>query len=392
MSAVTRATNSSVSAPSSAAAIEPKSSTSKYKPKNGDQFSDRELHKIVDAFKKQIMVAEEKYPDMDFADQLSFDRDKFLQQVRETAVEQKNWNRVSLINKIFSDISPNHFMLRSTSQNEAKNGDHISDEELCNTLFRFNLLIRVAATKFPKGNLANQLALDRNEFLQHIREKADEQKNWSRLLFINKIFLEITADQCIHLIRLGQIEKLIYLLSSDVICISPKVLAVAREYPTIERIIISQLKKSTHLSRAAKRGLDDCVLLSLKHGADPNWKDDSGETALHCAALKGNPKVVRILLDHKADANIADAKGNTPLVCALNSGCQESQDLLFPLSASSLFNNPNLSFEVLTPGEYDHELEEGSKAGTHRMRVPTLDVGDAINPLLDLLQQAQKKE
>lgn len=357
MSAVTRATNRSDSSPPSAA-VERKSSTSKNKPENGNQISDTELHKTIDTFKTQIMVAAKKYPDTDLADQLSFNRDKFLQQVREKAVEQKNWDRVSLINKIFLDISPNHFLLRSPSQNEAKNGDHVSDAELSQTLIRFNSLIRVAAEKFSGSNLANQLAEDRDDFLHLVREKAVKQKNWNRELFVNKIFLEITTNHFIRLIKLKYIGQLKYLLYTDNLCISPKVLDVASESPAIQEIFISNLKESTHLIRAAERGLNDCVNLSLQHEADPNMKNAIGITALHYAATKGRPEVIRTLLDNKADPNIADAKGITPLICALESGCKESQNLLLPFTnMDDLFTNPNLKVEVLDQEEYNRQLD-----------------------------------
>ncbi len=272
-----------------------------------------------------------------------------------------------------------------------KNGNHISDKELRNTLDRFNTLIRVAATNFPKTNLANELSTERDEFLYLVRKRAVEQKNWSRALFINEIFLDITANHFIRFVILGKLEQLIILLSSDILCISQKVLDVASKSPNIKRMIISHLKESTHLIRAAERGLNDSVNLSLQHGADPNMKNADGKTALHYAASKGRPEVVRTLLDNKADANIVDADGNTPLVCAVNSGCIESQKLLFPLSAPSLFNNPSLSFELLTLEDYGKELEEGSKPGTRRMLVPTLDVDDDITPIIDLLQLSKKK-
>lgn len=254
-----------------------------------------------------------------------------------------------------------------------KNGNHISDEELRNTIDRFNTLIRVASTNLPKTNLANQLAEERANFLGLVRERAVAQKNWSRALFINKILLDITENHFMRFITSGQIERLYYLLKSDSLCVSPKVLAAASKSLAISRIIISHLKESTHLIRAAERGLNDSVNLSLQHEADPNMKNDVGRTALHCAAAKGYPAVIRTLLENKADPNIVDADGSTPLICALESGCKESQKLLFPFCAPSLFNNPRIKFQ----------LQEGAESGACLTPVPTLDITqDMTQPLL----------
>jgi cytohesin len=51
----------------------------------------------------------------------------------------------------------------------------------------------------------------------------------------------------------------------------------------------------------------------LKHGANPNAKDDNGWTPLHRAAYCGHVEIVMILLERGADPLIADNEGNIPL-------------------------------------------------------------------------------
>lgn len=45
----------------------------------------------------------------------------------------------------------------------------------------------------------------------------------------------------------------------------------------------------------------DCVAILLEHGADPNLRDVSGNTALHLAAITTSKPLVELLLEHNAD-------------------------------------------------------------------------------------------
>jgi len=56
----------------------------------------------------------------------------------------------------------------------------------------------------------------------------------------------------------------------------------------------------------------------IEAGADPNSRDDAGDTALIVAAGKGWPEVVRALLAKGANPNAAGADGETPLHNAPN--------------------------------------------------------------------------
>jgi hypothetical protein len=56
--------------------------------------------------------------------------------------------------------------------------------------------------------------------------------------------------------------------------------------------------------------------LLLKAGADINSKNESGETALHCAARKGYAEIVALLISYGADEFLKDNKGHNPLKVA----------------------------------------------------------------------------
>jgi hypothetical protein len=53
--------------------------------------------------------------------------------------------------------------------------------------------------------------------------------------------------------------------------------------------------------------------LLLRHGADPNAKNEGGDTPLHDAASEGHVGIVKLLLDHGADPTAKNKDGDTPL-------------------------------------------------------------------------------
>ena len=68
------------------------------------------------------------------------------------------------------------------------------------------------------------------------------------------------------------------------------------------------------LHTAADRGQDEIVKALLDAGADPNFQNRRGNTALHEASKHhGNNKIVRALLDAGANPNLQGAGGNTAL-------------------------------------------------------------------------------
>jgi ankyrin repeat protein len=69
-------------------------------------------------------------------------------------------------------------------------------------------------------------------------------------------------------------------------------------------------------------GSDDISKLLIAAGANPNARDDLGQSALHCAAEHGQNGVVQALISAKAKLN-AKANGTTPLLTAIQNGHEE---------------------------------------------------------------------
>jgi palmitoyltransferase len=63
---------------------------------------------------------------------------------------------------------------------------------------------------------------------------------------------------------------------------------------------------------AAYQGDGLSVELLLKHGADPNTKDDAGLSPLHWAVVRGNRMIIRKLIEKGADLGSKDGEGRTP--------------------------------------------------------------------------------
>ncbi len=68
--------------------------------------------------------------------------------------------------------------------------------------------------------------------------------------------------------------------------------------------------------RNEKQAYDSAKLL-LEAGADVNYQEENGQTALFGAATQGWNTVVQLLADHGADLQHKDSQGNTPLDAAM---------------------------------------------------------------------------
>ena len=65
------------------------------------------------------------------------------------------------------------------------------------------------------------------------------------------------------------------------------------------------------------------IALRLRRGADPNVRDDSGQTPLHNAVMRKRVEAIKVLLQYGADPTIPDNKGKTPLDLARERGIAE---------------------------------------------------------------------
>merc|ERR1719228_912206 len=71
--------------------------------------------------------------------------------------------------------------------------------------------------------------------------------------------------------------------------------------------------KRSALHFASSKGYSEVVEILLRHGADPNQKDQLGNTALHLAACTNHVPVVTLLLRAGTDITTLDNNGRTPL-------------------------------------------------------------------------------
>ncbi|MDM8335571.1 ankyrin repeat domain-containing protein [Wolbachia pipientis] len=72
------------------------------------------------------------------------------------------------------------------------------------------------------------------------------------------------------------------------------------------------------LHEACSRGHGNIVELLLKHGADPNARDEHGESLLHKALSCGHDDIVKRPLENGADPNIKDQKGKSLFRCVID--------------------------------------------------------------------------
>ena len=77
-------------------------------------------------------------------------------------------------------------------------------------------------------------------------------------------------------------------------------------------------KRAVVFLNGFQKTCEDVVKLLLDRGANPNGRDNNGETPLHGAAENGNTNVVKLLLARGSDPNMADNFEFTPLHKAAN--------------------------------------------------------------------------
>lgn len=76
------------------------------------------------------------------------------------------------------------------------------------------------------------------------------------------------------------------------------------------------MQRRSPLHIASCKGYTEMVKLLLLHGADPNIKDDLGNTPLHLAACTNNIEIVTLLLQAGTDVSSLDNCGRNPLQLA----------------------------------------------------------------------------
>ncbi len=79
---------------------------------------------------------------------------------------------------------------------------------------------------------------------------------------------------------------------------------------------------------ASQLGDIDRVRLAIAKGADVNYQDEKGGTALHWAVFYGHTDIVKLLLMQGADPLIKDKNGITPVDVAKINGKKKILKLL----------------------------------------------------------------
>jgi ankyrin repeat protein len=112
----------------------------------------------------------------------------------------------------------------------------------------------------------------------------------------------------------------------------------------------------TALLAVSFRGYTENVTFLLANGADINHTDQAGNTALMWAAQYGKMDVARVLLEHKADKELKNLKGNTALMLIKD---QKILDLFFEYGAEKPETLDLDKFELKYALPYDKRLVEG---------------------------------
>jgi uncharacterized protein len=86
--------------------------------------------------------------------------------------------------------------------------------------------------------------------------------------------------------------------------------------------------KAAPIQSAASAEHEKIVELLLKHGADPNVREQGGYTPLHAAAQNGDQGMIRALLYGGADLALRSDDGKFPVNLALEAGHTEAAKLL----------------------------------------------------------------
>jgi ankyrin repeat protein len=68
---------------------------------------------------------------------------------------------------------------------------------------------------------------------------------------------------------------------------------------------------STPLIVAAGKGCVAVIRVLLEKGANVNWRNIAGATALHCASINGHETIVRMLVEKGANPGLKNTTGQT---------------------------------------------------------------------------------
>lgn len=136
--------------------------------------------------------------------------------------------------------------------------------------------------------------------------------------------------------RMGRKDIVEFLLQNSVDTNS----AVAGRYPIIE---------------ASSRNDEAIVKLLLDHGAEPNVKDDEGNTATIAAASFGGVEVIRLLLKAGANLDAKNVQGGSAFLAACTMGKAHIVNELLSLGVDPLTKNDQEQNGLMLASLYGHK-------------------------------------
>src|SRR5262249_14521292 len=108
----------------------------------------------------------------------------------------------------------------------------------------------------------------------------------------------------------------------------------------------------------------EAITLFLKHGADVNAFNNTGQTAMH-VAVERSDKVVRYLAEHGAELDLKDKDGRTPLDIAMGASASGFQGRRGAAPARVRESTANLLRQLM-----GIEIETPKAAGTDSQAAP----------------------
>ena len=147
----------------------------------------------------------------------------------------------------------------------------------------------------------------------------------------------------------GRSSSFLRILSEDEEKVSARALALAEQGDRDRLLELLEKGLKLHecrglfgyscLHHACNRGHMRVVAELLKHDAEVDARDDSGESPLHLACYAGQLLIVDMLLDKGADINALNAYLETPLFYAAKRGMPAVTRLLLQRGANPLLEN-----------------------------------------------------
>ena len=133
-------------------------------------------------------------------------------------------------------------------------------------------------------------------------------------------------------------------------------------YDPYELMITPPNKKGEMLVREIeKKGKANLNLVGdlITLGANIDWQDNYGSTALHCCARANHPEIAKMLIDAGADVNIQHNYGSTALHCCASYNHPKIARMLINAGADKTIpnNNGNLPYELADTQELKELLK-----------------------------------